>query len=100
MPNRAYNYKHSDLRFVFAVFGFFFLVSPIRAQFSVKFFLFLVFNDLTSGTITKFQNEAMKHENVNTSAYPILTELLVICSRQTLLMVSELYSVVLQYCFV
>jgi hypothetical protein len=47
--------------------------------------------------ITKFENEAMKHANVNTSAYPILTEReLFAAIRLYLLMVSELHRVFLQ----
>jgi len=60
MLNRTYNYKHSDLSFVFgAVFGSLFMTSPNRAQLSVKFFI--ISNDLTVGTKAKFQNEEMKH---------------------------------------
>ena len=60
----------------------FFITSPSRAQFSVKFFL--ISNDRTLGTTAKFRNEEMKHENVNTSACPIVTERLLICSHRTL----------------
>jgi hypothetical protein len=95
MLNRTYNYNQTDLRFVFAVvFGSFFLTSPNRAQFSVK--SFLISSDLILGTTAKFQNEEIKHENVNTSAVSIVTERLLICSHQTLLMVSEMY-LILQY---
>jgi len=83
MLNRTYNYNQTDLRFVFAVvFGSFFITSPNRAQFSVKFFL--ISKDLILGTAAKFQNEEMKHGHVNTSACPTVTERLLISSHRTL----------------
>jgi hypothetical protein len=100
MPNRTYNYKYTDLRFVFALFGSFFSYHLPFGPNSVLNSPLPHSNDLTLGAIMKFQNEAMKHENGNTSAFPILTELLLICSRRTLLIVSEMYRVVLQYSFV
>jgi hypothetical protein len=58
------------------------ITSANRAQFSVKFFL--VSSDLTLGTTAKFRNEEIKHGNVNTSACPIMTERVLICSHRTL----------------
>ena len=80
------------------LFGSFFITSPIRTQFSVKFFPLPYFQLSYFGDDNEIPEQGSETWECKYFRVPILTEQLLIYSNRTyLLMVGELYRVVLLY---